>query len=254
MNLFLSLAALFFIGSVIGWILELFFRKLFSGSNPEHKWINPGFCTGPYLPLYGFGLCILYLLASTGDHFNLTASLRDDILLVLTMTACMTGIEYLAGILSLKIMKVRLWDYSRLWGNIDGIICPLFSMIWAAMCAFYLFLLHPYVLRLLQWFEDNLAFSFVIGVFFGIFIIDAAQSIQLAARLKRFAKENGVIIKYENLKLHIRAEQKAAAEKVHFLFAFRSDKQLSEHLNTAHSAMEKIRCRRQLGNRKRSRD
>lgn len=74
MNLFLSLAYLFFIGSVLGWILELFFRKYFSGSNPEHKWINPGFCTGPYVPLYGFGLCILYLLVSLGERVSLTGS------------------------------------------------------------------------------------------------------------------------------------------------------------------------------------
>ena len=66
MNFFLTLAYLFFIGSVSGWVLELFFRKFFSASNPEHKWINPGFCTGPYLPIYGFGLCALYLLARPG--------------------------------------------------------------------------------------------------------------------------------------------------------------------------------------------
>ena len=47
MNVFLTLTYLFFIGSVSGWVLELFFRKFFSSSNPEHKWINPGFCTGP---------------------------------------------------------------------------------------------------------------------------------------------------------------------------------------------------------------
>ena len=62
MNFFLCLAYLFFIGSTFGWVLELFFRKFFSGTNPEHKWINPGFCVGPYVPLYGFGLCILFLL------------------------------------------------------------------------------------------------------------------------------------------------------------------------------------------------
>ena len=64
MNKFLILAFLFFVGSTFGWILEVFFRKFFSRNNPEHKWINPGFCTGPYLPLYGSGLCVLYLIAS----------------------------------------------------------------------------------------------------------------------------------------------------------------------------------------------
>lgn len=64
MNVFLELAFLFFLGSVSGWVLEVFYRRFFSKANPEHKWINPGFCTGPYLPLYGFGLCFMYLIAS----------------------------------------------------------------------------------------------------------------------------------------------------------------------------------------------
>ena len=51
MNLALTLADLFFIGSTLGWVLELFYRHRFSAANPEHKWINPGFCVGPYVPL-----------------------------------------------------------------------------------------------------------------------------------------------------------------------------------------------------------
>lgn len=64
MNIFLTLAFLFFIGATLGWVLELLFRRFFSSANPERKWINPGFCVGPYLPLYGCGLCFLYLIAS----------------------------------------------------------------------------------------------------------------------------------------------------------------------------------------------
>ena len=53
MNTFLKLAFLFYIGSSLGWVLELFFRRFISGNNPERKWINPGFMVGPYVPLYG---------------------------------------------------------------------------------------------------------------------------------------------------------------------------------------------------------
>ena len=94
MNLFLTLAFLFFIGSVFGWVLELFFRKFFSGSNPEHKWINPGFCTGPYLPIYGFGLCALYLLARVGNATGLDNSLHGKAVLFVGMAVSMTLIEY----------------------------------------------------------------------------------------------------------------------------------------------------------------
>lgn len=54
MSLFLTIAFLFFIGSMAGWGIEVVFRRFFSSANPERKWINPGFLSGPYLPLYGF--------------------------------------------------------------------------------------------------------------------------------------------------------------------------------------------------------
>ena len=59
MNIALVLAFLFYIGSSVGWILELFYRRIVS----TKKWINPGFLTGPYLPIYGIGLCMLFLLS-----------------------------------------------------------------------------------------------------------------------------------------------------------------------------------------------
>ena len=156
MNFFLCLAYLFFIGSTFGWVLELFFRKFFSGTNPEHKWINPGFCVGPYVPLYGFGLCILFLLALLGEHWNVhTAGGR--IALFAAMALSMTVIEYIAGIVSLKVLHVRLWDYSRRWGNIQGLICPLFSFFWAVISAVYYFCVHPYILDALRWLSENLA-------------------------------------------------------------------------------------------------
>lgn len=63
MSLFLTIAFLFFIGSMAGWVIEVVFRRFFSSANPERKWINPGFLSGPYLPLYGFSLCVLFLLS-----------------------------------------------------------------------------------------------------------------------------------------------------------------------------------------------
>ena len=58
-QVFLIVLYLFFFGGVGGWVLELFFRRFFSGANPERKWLNPGFLFGPCLPLYGFGTVLL---------------------------------------------------------------------------------------------------------------------------------------------------------------------------------------------------
>lgn len=240
MSILLALAFLFFLGSVSGWVLELFFRKFFSGSNPEHKWINPGFCVGPYVPLYGFGLCFLYGIAALGERLGLDQTAAGQAGVFLCMALSMTLIEYIAGLVLLKWMKLRLWDYSRRWGNIQGLICPLFSLFWALLGAIYYYDAHPRILLLLEWLGQHLAFSFVIGCFFGVFAVDVCYSAHLVTRLKRFADENGVIVKYENLKYHIRKAQERSREKIHFVFAFHSEHPLTEHLREAHDALEKI--------------
>lgn len=239
MGIFLTLAYLFFVGSVAGWVLELFFRRFISKSNPERKWINPGFCTGPYLPLYGIGLCVMYLIVSLEKYSLFQSLFWNRVVLFLVAAAAMTVIEYFTGILCLKVTKVRLWDYSNEWGNIRGIICPKFSLAWAILVAIYYFLIHPHILNALAWLSQNLAFSFVIGLFFGVFIIDVAHSAQLVVKLKEFADSNDVVVRYENIKAHIRSVQDKAKQKHHFFLPFRSDLPLNEHLKDMITTFEK---------------
>ena len=232
MSVFLILAFLFFLGSVLGWGLELFYRNARRGKG--EKWVNPGFCSGPYVPLYGFGLCALYLLASL-EQFSLTGHpVWNKVCLFAAMALAMTAIEYAAGILCLKVLKVRLWDYSQRWGNVQGIICPLFSFYWAVLGAVYYFLIHPHILEALEWLSRNLAFSFFVGLFFGVFLMDVAGSAQLMAKLKRFADENQVVVKYESIKAHIR---KTTPHHV-FFRPFHSDRPLNKHLREMRNSFE----------------
>lgn len=239
-NTFLELMFIFFMGSVSGWVLEVFFRRFISTANPERKWINPGFCTGPYLPLYGFGLCFLYLIAGLEKWSLIQNPFWNKVVLFFAMAICMTVTEYVAGILALKVVKVRLWDYSQEWGNIQGIICPKFSLIWAVLGALYYFLIHPQILDAVHWLSRNLAFSFVIGLFYGVFIIDVAHSVQLVAKLKKFAEDNQVVVKYEALKANIRShyEKAASMKKYHFFRPFHSERPLTEHLKEMRDTFE----------------
>ncbi|MCD7889321.1 MAG: putative ABC transporter permease [Oscillospiraceae bacterium] len=240
MNLPLILAYLFFIGSVLGWVMELFFRKFFSKANPEHRWINPGFCTGPYLPLYGTGLCVLYLLASLEEYLPFESDVVNKIILFFLMALMMTVIEFIAGFISLKVSKVRLWDYTGELGNIMGIICPKFSLFWAILGGVYYFFIHPYIKESLAWLSRNLAFSFFIGLFFGVFIVDMANSAQLLVKLKHFAEENEVILRYENIKAQIRTRNEEVLKRAkgkqtrkrryQFLHPFATDKPINEVL------------------------
>lgn len=238
MSMFLTLAFLFFMGSVAGWVLELFFRRFISSANPERKWINPGFCTGPYVPLYGLGLCCMYLIVSLEKYALVRSVFWNRALLFFTAAVAMTVLEYIAGLLCLKVTKVRLWDYSNAWGNIQGIICPKFSLAWAVFVALYYFLIHPHILDALAWLSRNLAFSFVIGLFFGVFILDVAHSIQLVAKLKEFADANNIILRYEMIKAHIRSTQDQVRQKHHFFRPFRSERPLNEHLKEMLSTFE----------------
>ena len=235
MRLSLVLAFLFFIGSCFGWVLELLYRNL---THRHKKWINPGFCTGPYLPIYGFGLCTLYLLASLEKFSLISDPFWNKVMLFAAMAVGMTLIEYVAGVFCLKFLKVRLWDYSNLWGNVQGIVCPLFSFFWAVLGAVYYFLIHPYILEGLQWLANNLAFSFFIGMFFGIFAIDVIHSAQLVVKLKAFAEDNDVIVRYEALKTQIRQRREERALKYHFFRPFRTDLPLTQHLREIQETLE----------------
>lgn len=227
MSVFLILAFLFFVGSIAGWIMELLFRNF---RKPIKQWINPGFCTGPYVPLYGFGLCFLYLIASLKIFQSIADPFWSKVVVLLVMAVAMTLLEYIAGILCLRLFKVRLWDYSGQWGNIQGIICPLFSAIWAVFGAAYYFFIHPYILEALQWLGSNLAFSFVIGLFFGVFLVDVAHSAQITVKLKAFAEKYDGIVVYEAIKADLRKKHSEKKQRYNFFRPFHTDRPLHEEL------------------------
>lgn len=238
MNIFLTLSYLFFLGSVFGWVLELLFRNLVHRSK---SWINPGFCTGPYLPIYGFGLCTLYLLAGLEQYSLIDDPFWNKLALFAVMAVGMTAIEYVAGIFCLKFLKVRLWDYSDCRGNIQGIICPSFSLAWATLGAVYYFCVHPYILEGLAWLSENLAFSFFIGMFFGVFLVDVAHSAQLVLKLKQFAEERKTVLVFESIKRYLTDRRKTAGHKYRFFTPFHSETPLREHLKSFAEAIEKQR-------------
>ena len=227
----LTIIFLFMIGSTSGWVLELLFRRFFSSANKEKKWINPGFLVGPCLPLYGFGLIALYILSLLPFMEKATTSVGRVIVSVIVMGAVMTLIELIAGIIFISGLHVKLWDYKDRWGNYKGIICPLFSLIWGVLGSLYYFFLQPHVVRAVSWFNQNIAFSFFVGIFVGIFIIDNCYSFRIVSIIKRLAVEYEVVVKYDELKAHIRNAAEESAEKVRFLFAFKSEGNFKAHIN-----------------------
>lgn len=219
-------------GCIIGWGIEVFYRR-FKKENTSRRWVNPGFLVGPYLPLYGIGLCGLYLLASLENTRVIAeVTLGSKLLLFLVMAVVMTLVEYIAGLIFIKGMNVQLWDYSREKFNLQGIICLRFSVYWALLGAVYYFLIHPRILEALEWLSHNLQFSFFVGAFFGIFSVDVFYSLNLVAKIRTYAKENDVLIKYERLRTQIREAAEERSEKWHWFLRFHSEHPFIEHLRS----------------------
>ena len=222
MTALLVLTFLFFAGSIIGWGIELFWRRFFSKNNPEKKWINPGFLTGPYLPLYGLSLCLLFALSFIDVSF-VESKWLQKLLLFILMAFAITVMEFIAGLIFIKGMKIKLWDYSKNWLNIQGIICPQYSFYWVILSGAYYFLVHPRILEWLYWFTNHLSFSFVVGFFYGVFTIDLCYTFQISTKIREYAKENKLEIRYENLKESIRKCNEEFEERKRFFFALKSN-------------------------------
>ncbi|MDD6042558.1 MAG: hypothetical protein PUB87_02245 [Eubacteriaceae bacterium] len=233
MNIWLVFAFLFFIGSCSGWCLELVYRRFFSGNNPGRKWINPGFLVGPWLPLYGFGLFTVfvaaYLTENMLDSLNLSFPVYLALLFV-TIAILMTVIEYIAGRIFIIGMNIKLWDYTDEKLNLQGIICPKFSCYWGIMGCFYCLVIHPHVTGWVDWLAQNLAFSFFIGVFFGFFIIDCSYSFNLSMKIRSFAKEKEIVVRYEELKNFLDEKREEMEQKKQFMLAFNTREPIREHL------------------------
>lgn len=217
---FLLFVFVFFLGSMVGWLIELVFRRIF-----HKKFVNPGFLVGPYLPIYGFGLCIITFIHVFFEDYNL-----NEFVQIILMGLCMTLLELIGGLIFLK-QGVRLWDYRDRKFNYKGVICPTFTIIWTAVGAFYNFFLASHVLDAINWFTNNSLFSYFLGLFTGVITIDFLYSTRLYKKIKKFAKNNSVDIMYEKLKLSIKEFQDNTKEKYSFIMPFKQTRSLLDYLS-----------------------
>lgn len=235
---FVVIAFLFFFGGVLGWFIELIFRRFFDKTNPEHLWLNPGFLTGPCLPVYGFGAVALFSLSLIEAYISVFESygIKWYILMFIVMALIMTAIEFIAGIIFIKGMHIQLWDYSEEPGNIMGIICPKFTFFWGVLSALYYFVLFPPFLQLVIWFIEHPWFSFAVGVAFGIFVIDCAFSMHLGTVLRKRAKEidKKSALNLRQLHSYIRHDTKISK-----FFSLHSEHYLTSKINSFEDFMKR---------------
>lgn len=107
---------LFFLLSVFGWLWEGFLY-LFK----DDMYVNRGFLTGPWLPIYGAGSVMLEILFHRWRD-------RPLLTFVSSMVLC-SALEYLAGWYLELTWGVKWWDYSSAPWNLQGRVCLYSSLL-----------------------------------------------------------------------------------------------------------------------------
>lgn len=102
MDVFVLYIFIFSVGSIFGWVLEVIYRHL---ADKEKRWFNPGFCVGPWLPIYGVGLLTAFLMTGLENNYVIDNIVLKRLLLFFMTSVCMTIIELIGGILLLKFFK-----------------------------------------------------------------------------------------------------------------------------------------------------
>jgi len=117
----------FVLGGFLGWLLELIYRSAIT-----HQIVNPGFLSGPFLPIYGFGLVLLTMI--------LNQKKINWFIKIFIFAISATLMELISGWFFQYFFHLHLWDYSHEWGNWHGWICPRFFLYWfIAALIYYLF-------------------------------------------------------------------------------------------------------------------
>lgn len=145
-ELFSRYLLLFLFFGIIGWLYEVGLAFLYG-----YGFVNRGFLSGPYLPLYGFGALLLILLlrpfmgnGTPGRKPTAAAALFLAIVLITTI------LEYAVGLFLETVFDQRFWDYSTYRWQFQGRICASASIRFGLGGMLFLYVLVPLFTKLIR--------------------------------------------------------------------------------------------------------
>ena len=156
---------LFFLLSIFGWLWEgcLYLFK-------DDIYVNRGFLTGPWLPIYGIGGILLEMLFHRW---------RDRLFMtfVSSMLLC-TLLEYLTGWYLELTWRVKWWDYSDMPWNLHGRICLVSSLLFGVGGMLLVWVISPLLYSLYR--RVSVKARVALGLLvIAVFVADAAYSAML---------------------------------------------------------------------------
>lgn len=180
----------FYFYCIAGWIFE-------SGnvSVRQKKWVNRGFMKGPWLPLYGSGALVILLSTLPFE--------QNPIAVYFVSAISATILEYITGVVMLKLFKVRYWDYRYRKIQFQGHICLVSTIVWGFLGLLMVYIIHPPVVKLVgRWNPEVVSIiTFLVTI---CIVYDFANSFREAMDLR------GLITQAQELKERI---EESLAEK-----------------------------------------
>lgn len=158
--------------SWLGWITETVFKSI-----RDNRFVNSGFLSGPFCPLYGLGAVIIIQSVEMLDRsFVIVNPLTDLIVKVLVAIVLTSLLEYVTGMILEGLFNCKWWDYSDEFFNIQGRVCLKYSVFWGAMAYSLIVLIHPVYLEVMHDIPlaSGYVFAGLIAIYFGF---DAIKSI-----------------------------------------------------------------------------
>lgn len=191
---------LFFAYSVIGWAWETVYCSI-----KARKFQYRGFLAGPYCPIYGFA--VVTILLST-DQFS-----RNVIGLFIIGFIVATIFEFFASVILERAFHLKLWDYSNLWGNLDGRVAPAISLFWGISVVILVKWVQPPMMQMVNWVEaqTNQLGSIIVAFIMSI------DTVVTVINTRQF-RENAAIweqrVQAENERLHIQLLDELATRRL----------------------------------------
>ena len=138
----LNIYLLFWLYAVLGWVMETALVSIQS-----KRFVNRGFLMGPYCPIYGTGGVLLLSLAPYKNS--------PFLVFILAIIIC-SIVEYLTSYILEIIYKVRWWDYSDRFFNINGRICLFNSICFGLLGMLMVSFLNPIFMDLINKIPRNI--------------------------------------------------------------------------------------------------
>lgn len=134
----------FLIYSMLGYVLETTMKTFFI------KGMNNGFLYGPWIPVYGFGCClIIAIMRLVFNRIKVNKGLKIFLVFLLSMFV-LTILEFIGGNLIELLTGEVFWNYSDMKYNFGHYICLEVSIIWGIMSLIIIYIIKPLLDKLIK--------------------------------------------------------------------------------------------------------